>query len=215
MTLFNTLNMKKMIKQFLIVALGLLLLVVSGCSDDDDVTRQFNVIVKATYVIPTADQATTTGSVPVDETNYKLGDQVTLLGNPGNLVKNGGGTVIGGIFEGWTVPGSTTVYHEGDVVTIPTTIPSSTFAITVKWTPAYRVNYNGNQSDGGTAPVDPTLYLTGTEATVAGVGTLTRTGYTFTGWNTAANGSGTARAAGSTFAMGNANVTLYAQWTPE
>ena len=43
--------------------------------------------------------------------------------------------------------------------------------------------------------------------------TFTRTGYTFTGWNTAANGSGTAYAAGATFTMGAANVTLYAQWT--
>jgi len=41
----------------------------------------------------------------------------------------------------------------------------------------------------------------------------TRTGYTFTGWNTAANGSGTARAAGSTFSMPAEDVTLYAQWT--
>ncbi len=52
-------------------------------------------------------------------------------------------------------------------------------------------------------------------ATVTGAGTLARAGFIFSGWNTAANGSGTARAAGSTFAMGNANVTLYAQWTPE
>lgn len=39
-----------------------------------------------------------------------------------------------------------------------------------------------------------------------------RTGYTFSGWNTAANGSGTAYAAGATFAIA-ANTTLYAQWT--
>lgn len=44
-------------------------------------------------------------------------------------------------------------------------------------------------------------------------GTLAKTGYTFDGWNTAANGSGTNRAAASTFTMGPAGVTLYAKWT--
>jgi uncharacterized repeat protein (TIGR02543 family) len=208
MTLFNTLNMKKMIKQFLIVTLGLLLLVVSGCSDDDDVTRQFNVIVKATYVIPTAEQATTTGTVPVDETNYKLGDQVTLLGNTGNLQRTNGP-----FFAGWSVPGSTAVHQPGSSFAIPTTLPSSTYTITVRW--GYMVTYNGNGSDGGTAPVDNNVYIQTATVPVAEAGTLTRTGFIFNGWNTAANGSGTARAASSTFAMGNANVTLYAQWTPE
>ncbi len=40
---------------------------------------------------------------------------------------------------------------------------------------------------------------------------LTRTGYTFNGWNTASNGSGTAYATGSTITP-SGNVTLYAQW---
>jgi uncharacterized repeat protein (TIGR02543 family) len=40
---------------------------------------------------------------------------------------------------------------------------------------------------------------------------FTRTGYTFTGWNTAANGSGTSYANGATYTA-NAGVTLYAQW---
>ena len=40
----------------------------------------------------------------------------------------------------------------------------------------------------------------------------TRSGYRFTGWNTAQNGSGTAYAAGSTYAKDMPTVTLYAQW---
>src|SRR5438874_1845692 len=43
--------------------------------------------------------------------------------------------------------------------------------------------------------------------------TFTRTGYDFTGWNTAATGSGTAYADGATYSFA-ADVTLYAQWTP-
>jgi uncharacterized repeat protein (TIGR02543 family) len=42
---------------------------------------------------------------------------------------------------------------------------------------------------------------------------LTRTGYTFNGWNTSANGSGTAHASGGTFSMPASAVRLYAQWT--
>ena len=41
--------------------------------------------------------------------------------------------------------------------------------------------------------------------------TLTRPGYTFSGWNTAANGSGTAYADGAQYAFA-ASATLYAQW---
>ena len=53
-------------------------------------------------------------------------------------------------------------------------------------------------------------------ATVAalGSGTLVRTAYTFVGWNTQANGSGTTYTQGQTFSMGAANLTLYALWTP-
>lgn len=40
----------------------------------------------------------------------------------------------------------------------------------------------------------------------------TRTGYTFTGWNTATDGSGTAYAAGAEITLREEDVTLYAQW---
>jgi uncharacterized repeat protein (TIGR02543 family) len=42
--------------------------------------------------------------------------------------------------------------------------------------------------------------------------TFTRTNYTFSGWNTAANGSGTAYANGATYPF-TSDATLYAQWT--
>jgi uncharacterized repeat protein (TIGR02543 family) len=41
---------------------------------------------------------------------------------------------------------------------------------------------------------------------------FTRTGYSFAGWNTAANGSGTAYADAASYSF-SASVTLYAQWT--
>ena len=80
--------------------------------------------------------------------------------------------------------------------------------------PAYTITYAGNGSTGGTVPADHAEYMTGATVTVLGnTGSLVSTGHSFAGWNTAANGSGTAHAAGATFSMGSANVTLYAQWT--
>ena len=47
-------------------------------------------------------------------------------------------------------------------------------------------------------------------------GVPTRNGYTFLGWNTQADGNGTAYAAGATYThdQDGGTVTLYAQWTP-
>lgn len=78
--------------------------------------------------------------------------------------------------------------------------------------PKYTVTYNGNSSDGGATPTDASNpYLSGATVTLL-ANTFTKTGYGFAGWNTLANGSGTAYASGATFAIGSANVILYAQW---
>ena len=79
----------------------------------------------------------------------------------------------------------------------------------------YTVTYDGNTSTGGTVPVDSAPYATGATVTVLGnTGSLVKSGgYHFVGWNTQPGGTGAGYSAGSTFAMGAANVTLYAQWT--
>jgi len=48
-------------------------------------------------------------------------------------------------------------------------------------------------------------------ATALSANAFTRTGYTFTGWNTAANATGTAYANGASYPF-SASTTLYAQW---
>jgi len=79
----------------------------------------------------------------------------------------------------------------------------------------YTVTYNGNGSDGGTVPVDASSpYNYGSTVTVLGnSGNLTKSGFTFAGWNTQNDGQGSSRAATSTFVLGAANVTLWAVWT--
>ena len=72
----------------------------------------------------------------------------------------------------------------------------------------YTVSYNANGGSGAPSAQkkaqDVTLKLSST--------TPTRTGYTFSKWNTAQNGSGTNYNAGANYTA-NANATLYAQWT--
>lgn len=87
--------------------------------------------------------------------------------------------------------------------------PTAIFAIS-----PYTVTYNGNSSTGGSVPVDGNNYAVGSSVTVlSNSGSLVKTGYTFQGWNTKADGSGTPYATGSTFTIGAYNVILYARWT--
>ena len=71
-----------------------------------------------------------------------------------------------------------------------------------------KITYNGNGATGGSTAA--TSFTYGNTASVRANG-FTRTNYTFTGWNTKADGSGTAYAAGASYKAA-ANLTLYAQW---
>lgn len=70
------------------------------------------------------------------------------------------------------------------------------------------ITFNANDGS-GTVPSAISTYV-GVSNTIPS-NSLTRTGYTFNGWNTASDGSGTAYATGSTITP-SGNVTLYAQW---
>ena len=71
----------------------------------------------------------------------------------------------------------------------------------------YSLSYDAN---GGTGERVVTDHKNGSEVEIA-ENTFTYDGYVFTGWNTEADGSGTAYAAGDTFEI-SADVVLYAQW---
>ena len=78
----------------------------------------------------------------------------------------------------------------------------------------YTVTYDKNGATSGSVPTDATSYTSGATVTVKGnSGNLAKTGYTFAGWNTKADGTGTTYAAGTgTFTI-SSNTTLYAKWT--
>lgn len=72
------------------------------------------------------------------------------------------------------------------------------------------VTYNANAGSDTVVVPAAAAYATGDTVTVAAA--VTRTGYTFKEWNTAADGTGTAYAAAAKFTA-SASVTLYAIWT--
>ena len=75
------------------------------------------------------------------------------------------------------------------------------------------INFDGNGSTGGSTASQQ--IAAGNTASLNANG-FTRTGYAFTGWNTAADGSGTSYTDGADYtvtpATGDATITLYAQW---
>jgi uncharacterized repeat protein (TIGR02543 family) len=160
------------------------------------------------YTITYNGNGNTGGTAPVEPNNPQpVNGQVTVLG-PGTLTKTGSS------FTGWNTAadGSGTGYAPGS----PLVLTSNT-TLYAQWTvgTTYTVTYNGNGNTGGTPPVDPSSpYTSGATVTVLGnTGGLVKTGHTFAGWNTAADGSGTDYAPAATFTI-NADTVLFAKWTP-
>jgi uncharacterized repeat protein (TIGR02543 family) len=115
-----------------------------------------------------------------------------------------------------TYPYALIVPKSDNALTTITIIPSSGSQYVSPSLPNYTIEYNGNGNTGGSFLPPPQYmdpYVSGTTSiTISGnIGSLTKTGFTFSGWNTAANGSGTNYAAGATYG-GGASLTLYAKW---
>ena len=75
------------------------------------------------------------------------------------------------------------------------------------------VTYDGNGATSGTVPTDDTVYDpdNNTVTVLSNTGNLAKEHYSFNGWNTKADGTGTGYVAGNTFTI-SANTTLFAQW---
>ena len=73
------------------------------------------------------------------------------------------------------------------------------------------VTYNAN---GGKNAPAATYFYGSTENIKLASATPTRTGYTFSGWNTNSGGTGTSYSAGQNIGTRTSSLTLYAKWTP-
>ena len=121
-------------------------------------------------------------------------------------ISNAKPTRSGYTFLGWSLSSTATTasYQPGGSITLT----ASDILYAVWKANTYTVSYNANGGSGApsnqTKTYGVTLTLSNTKPT--------RTGYTFSAWNTAQNGSGTSYAPGGSYTA-NAAVTLYAQWT--
>lgn len=144
-----------------------------------------------------------TSGTPPGAVTKLYNESHTVLG-PGNLAKTGH------TFGGWNTDsdGTGNNYVENDTFTVLGAVD-----LFAKWVAeTYPVTYDGNTNDSGSAPSSQTKVYGVTLTLASGSGSLVKSGFNFAGWNTAANGSGTAYASGASYAL-NAALVLYAQWT--
>ena len=115
-------------------------------------------------------------------------------------------TKAGNTFNGW----NTLANGSGSAFTGATAV-SSNITVYAQWilTPiVYTVTFDKN---GGDTLISPTTKTALSGSTIGSLPTApTKAGNTFNGWNTLANGIGTAFTAATAV---NANITVYAQWT--
>ncbi len=143
--------------------------------------------------------------VPSTSTGYIAGSVVALSSSVPERT--------GFSFAGWnTLPdGTGTGYAAGSTLTMG----AADLSLYAQWTTGatYRVLYEGNV-DGEPigVPSASTGYVAGSVVALSS-SIPERTGFSFAGWNTLPDGTGTGYAAGSTLIMRATNLTLYAQWT--
>jgi uncharacterized repeat protein (TIGR02543 family) len=139
-----------------------------------------------------------------------MSNQGIVYGQSANLTANAF-TRTGYTFTGWNTAanGSGTAYANQASYG---PIGAGDVTLYAQWSiNTYYVQFNGNGSTGGSMANQGIVY--GQSAALT-ANAFSRTGYTFTGWNTAANGSGTAYANQASYGpIGAGNVTLYAQWS--
>ena len=114
-------------------------------------------------------------------------------------------------FTGWNTQadGKGTAYKAGDSFTL-TDKDTVLYAQWSKNAPAQvNVSYDAN---GGTGTMKSITGDVGSKIVIEQNG-FARSGYTFTGWNTQADGKGIAYKAGDSFALTDKDTVLYAQWS--
>ena len=132
--------------------------------------------------------------------NYTIETSTITLQTP-----NKDGHTFGGWYEESTFATQVTQIAKGS---------SGNITLYAKWEEiptTCTITYDANGGEGAITDTN-SPYDNGATVTVLGnYGALTKDGYAFTGWNTAADGSGYSYKAGETFNI-TTNTTLYAQW---
>ncbi len=193
---------------------GLATITVSVTNAGKTVKASLSILIKGTpkYSVTYSGNGNTSGEVPVDSAAYIEGATVTVKGNPTDLAKTGF------TFSNWNTKadGTGTAYSPDSKLKIEKT----DITLYAQWLPqaseTYSIQYNGNGNDAGEVPTDDQKYIANADVTVkSNSGNLTKAGFTFSGWNTKSDGTGTAYSPDSKLKIEKTDITLYAQWLPQ
>ena len=113
-------------------------------------------------------------------------------------------TRTGYVFVGWNTraDGKGISYADMEMAEIKKSV-----TLYAQWSMICKVHFNAN---GGTGTMAAQTFEAGVSQAIA-ANTFTRSGYTFTGWNTKADGSGTSYTDKQSITLSQ-DITLYAQW---
>ena len=158
-----------------------------------------------------------------------LGQTTINAGSNGTLTAYSGTAPANWTFYGWSTSstGVTRNYvNSASITNAPVSTTSSYIKLYAVFSRNLIITYNGNGNTGGsTANSTKVIYYnpnnssTSNQAITLSSNGYTKTGYSFTGWNTASNGSGTNYSAGASYNPGLAynassyTKTLYANWS--
>ena len=162
--------------------------------------------VKLTCHWDSAKAATSVAENKAAKEDYKLNPIITLTNVPLTIENDWTGDSVRITNQGDVTGYVHTTMEDGGLYGgIYGGYQTDTFVLTTQAT----LSYDPNSGEGS---MESQTYTVGDTATVEANG-FTRSGYTFTGWNTKGDGTGTAYKAGDTFAMPANDVVLYAQWS--
>jgi uncharacterized repeat protein (TIGR02543 family) len=160
-------------------------------------------VLEPSYTVTFDANGATSGTAP--------GSQTGQGGSSIQLPSGNGLSRTGYSFGGWNkYPDGTTgtTYKAGSDFQIERDI--TLYAVWNLPSGPYSVIFNANGATNGSAPEAQTADA-GSVITLPGRGTLSRTGYTFGGWNTNAFGNGTSFDADSSYIV-SSNIIFYATW---
>ncbi len=167
----------------------------ASCSIDCTITGFFAPVFSISY-----DNNTGSGA-PSTVNSYEEGSSVTALGNAGSMIKSGW------TFNGWNTQtnGNGTPYQIGSQITVQT----QNITLYAQWLPpTFQITYNGNGNTSGSVS-DANSYAIGSNFMVKGGTSLSKTGHTFSGWETS---NGTSFTVGTSYPMIDGGIELIAQW---
>ena len=124
-------------------------------------------------------------------------------------------TKSGYTFVGWNTEsdGSGTSYSDGEVINL-SDVENSLLFLYAQWKPySYTVTFDSNGGEGTMGDMNVDF----DESVTLSSNSFTKVGYTFSGWNTEADGSGTAYTNGQSIknlsSEDGSTIKLYAQWS--